>query len=61
MGEDYSWTMNVVHNKVLICDLYSSQSALGLSPFNHSSDDVLFLYIPQAALTFDYTEKEQNP
>lgn len=59
MGEDYSWNMNV-HNKVLICDLYSSKPALGLSLFNHSHDDALFFYIPQAALTFDYTEKAQN-
>lgn len=59
MGKDYSWNINV-HNKVLICDSYSRKPALGLSLFNHGSDDALFLSIPQAAFTFDYMEKEQK-
>ena len=59
MGEAYSWNMNV-HNKVLICDLYSSMPALGLFLFNHSNDDAFFCFIPQAVFTFDYMEKEQN-
>lgn len=59
MGKDYFWNMNV-HNKVLICDLYSSKPALGLFLFNHSNDDALFFYIPQAAFTSDNMKKEQN-
>lgn len=59
MGEAYSWNMNV-HNKVLICDLYSSKPTLGLFLFNHSNDDAFVCFIPQAVFTFDYMEKEQN-
>lgn len=59
MGKDYSWNINV-HNKVLICDSYSSKPALGLSLFNHGNDDALFFPIPQAVFSFDYMEKEQK-
>lgn len=59
MGKDCSWNMNV-SDKVLICDLCSTKSVLGLPRFNHSNDDALFFYVPQAAFTFDYMEKKQN-
>lgn len=59
MGKDCPWNMNV-YNTVLICDLYSSKSALWLSLFNHSEDDALFFPIPQAAFAFNDVEKEQN-